>query len=126
MRIVLSVILVLVLVAGIVGLGAAVYQAGYVQGVAQNGQVETPNTAVVPHPYYGPFWGPWGFGFGCFGVLLLFFAFFGLTRLFFGPRRWGWYGGPWRGFNGEQVPPHVADMHRKLHEKMNQPPNTQV
>jgi len=53
---------------------------------------------------------------------------FGLGRLAFGPRH-GWRHGPWgmggpRGFNGEQVPPHVEDLHRRLHEKMNQPPAT--
>ncbi len=129
MRIVLSVIFVLVLVAGIIGLGAAVYQAGYTQGLAQSGQIEAPNTVVVPHPYYAPFWGPWGFGFGCFGVLLVFFAFFGLMRLLFGPRHWGWsggwYGGP-RGFDRDHVPPMAEEWHRKMHEKANEKANVQT
>jgi hypothetical protein len=39
--------------------------------------------------------------------------------MLFGPRR-GWRHGPW-GWNGDQVPPHVEELHRKLHEKINQP-----
>jgi hypothetical protein len=49
--------------------------------------------------------------------------------MIFGPRH-GWRHGPWgwhnpRGFNGDQVPPFVEDMHHKMHEKMNQPPSPQ-
>ena len=82
-------------------------------------------------PYYAPIYRPWGFlGLGCFAVLRIVPARSLLisvwARLAFGPRH-GWHHGPWgmggpRGFNGDQVPPFVEDLHRKMHEKMNQPP----
>jgi hypothetical protein len=91
-RVVAGVLLALVLV----GIGAAVYQAGMAQGVAEAGRV--PAGAVVPAAGYG--WGygfhPFGFAFGLFGILWFLFVVFvliGLVRLAFGFGRRGGPGG---------------------------------
>jgi len=74
---------------------------------------------------------PWGFPgrwcFGLFGFLFLIFMIAGLGRMAFGPRH-GWHRGPWgmHGFNNDQVPPQVEELHRKMHERMNQPPTPQA
>lgn len=131
----LKIVFIVVVAAVVIGTGVAVFNAGIAQGLLLNGQLPAPDgAAVTVNPYYAPHYRPWGFsGFGCFGLLgllLLFPLIFGLGRLAFGPRH-GWRHGPWgmggpRGFNGDQVPPFVEDLHRKLHEKMNQPPTTQA
>lgn len=134
MRIFLKIVFVVAVAALIIGAGVAVFNAGMAQGIAMSGQVAKPDGAVVPvpvSPYYAPYYGPWGFGpggwcFGLFGFLLIIFLIAGLGRLAFGPRH-GWHRGPWgmggpRGYNGEQVPPFVEEAHRKMHEKMSQPP----
>ena len=128
MRTFLKIVFIVVVAAVVIGTGLAIFNAGMVQGAAMSGQLSDGAAA----PNYVPVYRPWGFfGFGCFALLGLFLLFpliFGLGRLAFGPRH-GWQHGPWgiggpRGFNGEQVPPHVEDLHRRLHEKMNQPPAT--
>jgi len=132
MRTFLRIVFIVVVAAVIIGTGIAIFNAGMAQGAAMSGQPSAgaPAPAV---PYYAPYYGPWGFwffpGFLCFGLFGL-FLLFGLGRLAFGPRHggyrgpWGW-GGP-RGFNGEQVPPQVEELHRRMHEKMNQPPAPQA
>ena len=129
MRTFLKIVFIVVVAAVVIGTGIAIFNAGMVQGAAMSGQLSD-GAAPVAH-YYAPYYRPWGFwgfpGFICFGFLGL-FLLFGLARMIFGPRH-GWHRGPWgvggpRGFDGEQVPPFVEDMHRKLHEKMNQPPTT--
>jgi hypothetical protein len=131
MRTFLRIVFIVVVAAVIIGTGIAIFNAGMMQGAAMSGQLSdsAPTPAV---PYYAPMYRPWGFwffpGFLCFGVFGL-FLLFGLGRMLFGPRH-GWRHGPWgmgpRGYNGEQVPPFVEDMHRKMHEKMNQPPTPQA
>jgi hypothetical protein len=130
MRTFLRIVFIVVVAAVIIGTGIAIFNAGMAQGAAMSGQPSAgaPAPAV---PYYTPYYGPWGFwffpGFLCFGLFGL-FLLFGLGRLAFGPR-YGWHRGSWggpRGFNGEQVPPQVEELHRRMHEKMNQPPTTQV
>ena len=132
MRTFLRIVFIVVVAAVIIGTGIAIFNAGMAQGAAMSGQLSDGAPAPAA-PYYAPYyrpWGIWGFpGFICFGFLGL-FLLFGLARMAFGPR-YGWHRGPWgwggpRGFNGDQVPPQVEELHRKLHEKMNQPPATQV
>ncbi len=126
----LRIVFIVVVAAVIIGIGVAIFNAGMAQGAAMSGQPSTGAAPAAPYyaPYYGP-WGWWGFpGIFCFGFLGL-FLLFGLGRMIFGPRRWrhgpwGW-GGP-QGFNGEHVPPQVEELHRRLHEKMNQPPTPQA
>ena len=119
MRTFLKIVFIVVVAAVIIGAGIAIFNAGMMQGAAMSGQ--SPDGATVP--YYAPYYRPWGWGFGCF-ILLALFLFFplilGLGRLAFGPRH-GWHHGPWR-YNGDQIPPRVEELHRRLHEKMNQPP----
>ena len=131
MRTVLRIVFIVVVAAIIIGTGLAIFNAGMAQGAAMSGQLS--DGAVQPAPYYAPIYRPGGFwffpGFLCFGLFGL-FLLFGLGRMLFGPRR-GWRHGPWgwhdpRGFNSDQVPPFVEDMHRKMHEKMSQPPTPQA
>jgi len=122
MRTFLRIVFIVVVAALIIGTGIAIFNAGMAQGAAMSGQLSD----GAPVPYYPPSYQPWGFwGFGCFAILGLFLLFpllFGLGRLLFGPRL-GWRHGSWgmNGPNGDQVPPRVEELHRKLHEKMNQP-----
>lgn len=126
----------LILLAVLVGVGVMVYQFGVTQGLAASGKLALPAAGAagaqgaVPYPYYTPFWHPWGFWFFPFGLifpLLGFFLIFGLIRaLIFG----GWHGrryyrgGP-GGFNPDDVPPYVAEWHRKMHESGGVNPNPQ-
>lgn len=113
-RIFLAILLVLVIVAGAVGLGTYAYNAGIAQGLAQSGKVVAPDGSAVP--YYGPFfYRPFGFGFdgilfGCFFLFLI----VGLIRAIFWRRHWGMQGrrGMWNG----DVPPMAAEWHRKMHD----------
>ncbi len=117
------VVLAIVLIAALVGVGTYVYNAGVAQGLAASGKIVAPDGGVAPYAYYGPFYQPWGFGFGIFGLifpLLFIFLIFGLLRgIFFG----GWRGrrgwGDPRSQRGEwphDVPPTVEEWHRKMHE----------
>ncbi len=138
----LKIVFIVVVAAVIIGAGVAVFNAGIAQGMVLSGQLPAPDGAAAPaSPYYAPYYRPWGLGpggwcFGLFGILLIIFLIAGLGRMAFGPRHswrygpWGW-GSPWNvgrphGFNGDQVPPFVEEVHRKMHEKMNQPPTTQA
>jgi hypothetical protein len=135
MRIFLRIVFVLVVVAVLVGVGMAIYNMGVMQGVATSGQLSSSDGAPA-YPYYAPFYGPWGWGvpgFGCLaflGLLLIFPLIFGLMRFIFGPRH-GWFGGPWgmggpRGFDRDHIPPRIEELHRRMHEKMNEPPTPQA
>ncbi len=131
MRTFLRIVFVVVVAALIIGTGIAIFNAGMAQGAAVSGQLSDGASAPTV-PYYAPYYRPLGFwffpGFLCFGLFGL-FLLFGLGRLAFGPRH-GWHRGPWgwgspRGFDGEQVPPQIEELHRRMHEKMNQPPAPQ-
>ncbi len=134
MNTLLRIAFIVVVAAVIIGMGIAIFNAGMVQGAAMSGQLPAPDGAAVPAaPYYAPYYRPGGLwffpGFLCLGIFGL-FLLFGLGRMIFGPRR-GWHHGPWGwgrpyGFNGDQVPPYVEEVHRKMHEKMNQPPTSQA
>jgi hypothetical protein len=115
-RFFLSMVLVLVIIAGAIGLGTYAYNAGIAQGLAQSGKVVVPDGGAVPYPYYGPFaYHPFGFGFGGF-LFSCFFLFLivGLIRAIFFRRHWGWHGR--RGMWNDDVPPMAAEWHRKMHE----------
>jgi hypothetical protein len=120
----LRIISALILVAAVAGIAFFAYQAGFAHGSPVT--LEAPSgqsvPAPYPYPYYGmPFYRPWGFGFGCFGILIPLFLFFlaihAFRVLFWGPRRWGpGYGhGPWRhGWQGD-VPPVFDEWHKRVH-----------
>jgi hypothetical protein len=130
-RIIFTTLVVLGLLAGLAAVGAYVYNAGVAQGLLQseNVQVVVPEAGggAVPYvPYARPFWwGPWGFGFGCFGLLipllLVFLLFAALRGLFWGGP-WAWRGGwhrpwghkPWMG-EGRGVPPFFEEWHKRAH-----------
>ncbi len=123
----LRIVFIVVVAAVIIGTGIAIFNAGMAQGAAMSGQLSDGSAPAAPS--YAPYYRPWGFwffpGFLCFGLFGL-FLLFGLGRLIFGPRH-GWRHGPWGwGPNGGQIPPQVEELHRRMHEKMNQPPTPQV
>lgn len=146
-RIVIGILLVLVLAAGAVGVGAFAYRAGVMQGLVTSGQVVAPPDGG-PGPdvyvYPGPFMmgrGHWGFGGGfglvsCLVPFLGLFLLFALLRLAFGHRHWGWRGdyGRWGGggpggpgglgWGSEQrpAPPMFEEWHRRAHGEPTPPP----
>ena len=129
--IIFKVIMALVLLGALVGIGVYAYNVGVSQGMALNLQSSASGGGIVPlpYPYYGYGHAPFlGFGgFGCFGVLiplfLLFLVFAAFRGLFWHrPRRWHMHHyGPWGGTpSGEpdsDVPPMVAEWHRRMHEQ---------
>jgi hypothetical protein len=118
MRTFMQIVFVVVVAALIIGAGVAIFNAGMAQGAAMSGQL----TDGAPAPYYQP-WNFWWFGcFAVAGLFLIFPLLFVFGRMLFGPRH-GWQHGLWgmNGLNGDQVPARVEELHRKLHEKMNQP-----
>jgi hypothetical protein len=138
-RIIFKTILVLVLIGAIVGLGFYAYQLGIAQGVARSTALSTGTAPTQVVPYYGMGYWPPFYGFGFMACLipffLLFLVFFAIRGLFWhgrpGWRRWHY--GPW-GYprNGEgsdwqkDIPPVVAEWHRKLHEEANAPGGDQA
>src|ERR687896_2498279 len=121
-RFVARLLLGLAVVAVLALAGTAVYQAGFAQGLAADG-----NVAAAPYPYYGWGWHGAGFGFfGFLGLLLFLFLLFGLARAAFGgPRRPGWGGGPgwgdhdypgWRGPE-DRARSAFDEWHRRAHER---------
>ncbi len=122
-----GILVALVVITGAALLAGYAYSAGVAQGVVQGaaseGQAIGPNG---PYPYhyggpgffYGPAFGPWGFGFGllrCLFPLLGILLIFALLRSFMWRRPWGW-GGRWHGEPGEHsVPPAFAEWHRRAH-----------
>ncbi len=116
-RFLVRVLLALVLIAGAVGIGVYVYNAGVAQGMADSGKLVAPAQGSAPYPYYGGpfFFRPWGFGFGFLGLLfplLFFFLFFALLRGLLWGGRWGRYRRHWEG----DVPPMFEEWHRRAHE----------
>ncbi|MGE5373509.1 MAG: hypothetical protein ACM3XO_00520 [Bacteroidota bacterium] len=118
----LRILSVLVLIAAVAGIAFFAYQAGFAHGSPVTVQAPSGQTvpAPYPYPYYGmPFHRPWGFGFGCFGILIPLFLFFlaihAFRVLFWGPRL-GWrHHGPYgRGWNGD-VSPMFEEWHKKAH-----------
>lgn len=123
-----GVLAVLVLVAVLAGIGVTAYNAGVSEGVAEAARAaqaagDTP--AVVVPPYAGPHYGyGWGGGFGFFGILFWILGFFlivGLLRAAFGWGRWGGGGPGGSGRGGWNRDERIAEMHRELHKRDDQP-----
>ena len=121
----LRIVSALVLIAAIAGIGFFAFRAGVAQGSPIT--IEAPagdaNVAPMPYPYYGygmPFHRPFGFGFGCFGILIPLFLFFLAMKAFrmmvWGPR-WGHLHGrgPWGRHWEGGVPPMFEEWHKKAH-----------
>jgi hypothetical protein len=116
-RIVLRVLFALVLIAGAVGLGVYVYNAGVAQGLAASGKLVAPEGGVAPYPYYGGpfFFRPYSFAFaGCLFPLLFIFLVMVLLRGIFWRGHWAWSEHRRRWEKG--VPPMLEEWHRKMHE----------
>jgi hypothetical protein len=128
----LRILAALVLVAAVAAIGYFAFQAGIAQGSPVTIEAPSGQTAPVPgpYPYYGwgmPFHRPFGFGFGCFGPLLVLFLFFlalrSMRMLFWGPR-WGWghhHHGPWGRHWENGVPPMFEEWHKRAHGEAGQP-----
>ncbi len=117
-RVVVSVFVTIVVIAALVGVGVYVFNIGVMQGMAQAGRLPAPSTEPIPAPYLaGPyFFRPWGFGFGCFGILIPLFFLFVIFALFRGL----FFGGHWRRrawMREGNVPPMFEEWHKKAHEK---------
>ncbi len=120
-RFVFGLLLAIVLIVGAVGIGVYAYNAGVAQGMAGGGNLVAPATGTAPYPYFGGpfFYRPfgWGFGFlGCLFPLLFFFLIFGLLRGIFWGGHWGWRHHRHWDRDEHDVPPMVAEWHRKMHE----------
>jgi len=124
----------LVLLAAIAGIAFFAFRAGVDYSTAANLSATGEQTVMPFLPYYGmhPFM-------GFFGLLFVFFlialAFGSLRRLVWGPR-WGWrhmgHGpmgsgpmgrGPMGHYGpcGEDVPPMVAEWHKRMHAEAEKP-----
>jgi len=86
----------IVLVVLAIGLAGAIFQTGYLAGVAADGGV----APVVVGPGYGYGWHGWGWGFGggilgILGFLFFLLVFIAILRAVFGGGRGGWGRGGW-------------------------------
>jgi len=111
----------LVLLAAIAGIAFFAFQAGVANGSPVTIEAPAGQTVPAPMPYYGygmRFYHPFGFGFGCFGLLIPLFLFFLAMRAFrfafWGPR-WGHHMGHWgRRWEGG-APPMFDEWHKRAH-----------
>ncbi len=118
-KIVFSVLLVLFIVAGVIGVGMYAYNLGIAQGMLTSGKLDAPAAGTMPYPYFHR---PFGFhpfgGFGflsCLFPLFIIFVLFGVMRMVFWRARWG--GMHRRHWDKETIPPMVEEWHRKMHEQ---------
>jgi len=94
----LRIVSALVLVAAIAGIGFFAYQAGVANGSPVTIEAPAGDAPALSAPHYGygygmPFHrGHFGFGFGCFGILIPLFLFFLAMKAF----RFMFWGSPWR------------------------------
>jgi len=125
-KIVFRIVSLLVMIAAIAGIAYFAYNAGVTQGSPIT--VNAPEGQSAPAPYYHGYGMPWhtfGFGFGCFGVLIVLFLFIAAMKAFrfavFGPRfghHMGMhrFGHHMRGDWSERgVPPMVEEWHKRMH-----------
>lgn len=124
----------LVLLAAIAGVTFLAYQSG-VNHAAMVVAQTSGNATPVPSPYYyGWFWPPFLFPFGCFvpliGLFLICLAFSAFRFMLWGPRRWEGrrmhsHHGPWSWDSENGVPPAFEEWHKRVHggnEQANQDP----
>jgi hypothetical protein len=122
MRTFVRVFAALLVVALVIGIGAAVYNAGVDAGLALAPAVTASGDAVPVSGYgYGPYVHGWyghGWGFGFFGIffwILGAFLIIGLLRFAFGAGRWGGPGGPRAGWGDRRD--HIEQWHDELHRR---------
>jgi hypothetical protein len=110
----------LLLIAVVIGIGAAVYNAGVTAGLNEAARIaaSSGDPIAVPVWGYGPYWqGPGGWG--IFGFLFLIFGFFlviGLVRAAFGWGRWNGPRGP-GGWDRHDRKDRIEELHRELHRR---------
>lgn len=125
-KIVSRIIAGLVLIAAIAGIAYFAFNAGVAKGSPVTIQAPSGESAQMPYPYYGygmPFHRPFGFGFGCLGLLIPLFLLFVAMRafrfMFWGPRWGGHMGGhgpwKWRGCSEDGVPNMFHEWHKRAH-----------
>jgi hypothetical protein len=110
----------LVLLLAIAGLTFMAYQSGVNHTSMVVAQTSS-GTAPAPYPYYGWFWPPFLFPFGCFipliALFLIFLAFSAFRFMLWGPRRWEHHMhrhyGHWDSENS--VPPMFDEWHKRAH-----------
>jgi len=125
-RTIVGLLAAIAMVALVAVIGTSVYNAGVSEGLAEAARAAAASggeAPVVYPPYIGERYG-WGYGggpgfFGIFFAILGFFLIFGLLRAAFGWGRWGGGGPPGRG--GWQREDRIAEMHRELHRREDQP-----
>ena len=114
----------LVLLAAIAGIAFFAFQAGVANGSPVTIEAPSGQAVPAPMPYYGygygmPFHRPFGFGFGCFGLLIPLFLFFLAMKAFrvmFWDPRWGhMHHGPWGRHWENGVPPMFDEWHKRAH-----------
>jgi hypothetical protein len=109
--------LVLVLLAVLAAAGIYVYNIGLSQGLAQatNQSGQAPGATPYSPYWYGPYFRPFGFGFGFLGFLFWAFLIFFLLRALFWRPLWGrrWHHGDW----DRNFPERMEEWHRQMHEK---------
>jgi len=113
----------LVLLAALAGIAFFAFQAGVAQGSPVTIQAPSGESVPAPMPYYGygmRFYHPFGFGLGCFGLLIPLFLFFLAMKafrfMFWGPR-WGHHMGHWgRRWEGG-APPMFDEWHKRAHDE---------
>ncbi len=115
-------------IAVVIGIGAAVYNAGVTAGLNEAARIAAASGDPITLPAwgYGPYWqGPGGWGF--FGFLFLIFGFFlviGLARAAFGWGRWGGPRGPGgHGSHWDERRGRIEELHRELHRREADEPN---
>jgi hypothetical protein len=105
----------IILVALAVGLAGAIFQTGYLAGIAVDG-----GAPVFVGPGYGHDWHGWGWGFGgglfgFLGMLFFFILFIGLLRAVFGGgHRHGWGHGSRGGWGRGAGPSGPGDDHHRF------------
>jgi hypothetical protein len=90
-----------------VAVGVISYNSGVAHGLAMAAASADTARPLPPYMWHGP----WGFGLGPLGVVILWFLLF---RLFFWGGRHGWRHGRYGG------PGAFEEWHRQAHERMNQ------
>ncbi len=112
--------------AAIGGIAFLAYNAGVTHGQAITAQLPAGQSGSQANPVYAvPYWFPFPFfGFGFFGfvaVFFLFFVIFGALRFALWGPRYGWHRmgrryGPWgEGNSNQDIPPMMAELHRRMH-----------
>ena len=109
----------LLIVAMLAAVGLYAYNIGVAHGIAESGRLVTAPSGATPPVYV---WGPrpWGYGFGFFPLLFIFFWAFVLRGIFWGRRAYHrGYGYRYGACGG--VPPAFDEWHRRAHAQHDAP-----